>query len=43
MTIGDLVITYFKMGFYTVDDLTLFVSARFITQDQADGLINGQL
>jgi len=26
-----------------VDDLPLFVSAAFITQDQADGLINGQL
>ena len=42
MTMGDLVITYFKMGIYKVDDLLLFVSAGFITQDQSDSLINGQ-
>lgn len=42
MTMGDLVIKYFKMGIYKVDDLPLFVSAGFITQDQSDGLINSK-
>lgn len=34
MSMGDLVIKYFKMGIYKVDDLPLFVSAAFITADQ---------
>lgn len=42
MSMGDLVIKYFKMGIYKVDDLTLFVSAAFITQYQADSLINSK-
>lgn len=42
MPIGDLVIKYFKMGIYKVDDLPLFVSAGFITQDQVEGLIKDQ-
>lgn len=39
---GNLVIKYFKMGIYKDDNLPLFVSAGFITQEQADTIINSK-
>lgn len=34
----NMVINYFNMGIYTKDDLTLFVSAGWISQEDADAL-----
>jgi hypothetical protein len=35
---GSMIIRYFKLGIYTAADLSLFVSAGYITQAQADSL-----
>jgi hypothetical protein len=40
---GDLVIRYFKLGIYKTADLSLFVSAGYITQAQADSLIESEV
>ena len=42
MTMGNLVIKYFKMGIYNLADMWDFVSAVFITQEQADTIINSK-
>lgn len=37
----ELIKHYYEMGLYKAGDLTFFVSANFITQEQADEITHG--